>query len=708
MSILKRLLSICLISSLALSGCAYQIPVAEQPDQAAQEVSEELPAEVSAEVSSIDTSVMKPWINSNIMGIITDDVNPDLKDDFYINVNRDYLRTAKLRPGYSYEFPLYDASDMVRDRCIDILTDKTLEGRDAELTQGLYELFLDWDKRNEIGLTKMGPLLKRLKEVSTIEELNNFILTDEWLYPGVIPVTVGLGVNHDDSSLYQVNISSPYLSLNDSAEYEQLTANGDRQKEYNDETAGYILDRIGYSEEEIQKILDDRFSFETKLAGYMKNKLEWSDPASVKESINMVTLDDIKKMSPNYPLVEHMELIGYAESELINIKEPKSIEGLNELYNEDNLEEIKAYLLAATATSLMPYLDEEAYRTYQDCNMKLNGITEVSSDEENAYNIVRSYLNDNLSRLYVEKYLNPEIKEEITTLCQDCIDTYSKMLDEEEWLSEETRELAKNKLSKLTIRAVYPEKWDDDSMLSIIPKEEGGDYCSAINDLCKAKMEMSNHKINAKLDKDIWYGISILNTNAYYISNLNAINILPGFFCDATYRSDMSIEEKYGALGYTIGHEISHAFDTNGAQFDGDGNVKNWWTEEDYAAFTERSQKLIEYYDRIVPLDDGNNYNGQMVQGEVIADLAGIKCMLLMAGKIDGFDYDKFFRTYAHMWASVMTLSEVQKRIATDVHPLFYLRINTVLSQFDEFLETYDIKEGDGMYIAPEDRITVW
>ena len=157
-----------------------------------------------------------------------------------------------------------------------------------------------------------------------------------------------------------------------------------------------------------------------------------------------------------------------------------------------------------------------------------------------------------------------------------------------------------------------------------------------------------------------------------------------------------------------IGHEISHAFDSNGAQYDENGSLHNWWTDEDRAAFGERVSKVADYFGKIVPFDDGTPNNGKLIQTEATADMGGIKCMLMMAKKIDGFDYDKFFRAYAHMWQRMDSLQMCERLATADTHPLSYQRVNVTLQQFDEFLETYDIKEGDGMYLAPEDRIAVW
>lgn len=684
-----------------LTGCGSNPTHTTQTEDSTKDVKEE------ASVSEIDTSVMTPWLNSNIIDIVTDEINPDLKDDFYLNVNHDYFMDVSLRPGYSNETPFFDAADTVKERCLDILADKTLDKRDAKLPQSFYELFLDWETRNEQGVEPLMFFFDKLRNISSLEELNEYMLTDDYFVYGNYLTNVNVGTNTDDSTLYQVDIYSTTLSLLDSAEYQELTEEGKRRNTYNEGAAKYMLGRLGYSEEEIAKLIENQFSFEKKIAASMKTRLEQSDPGFVKESINPVTMEDLKEMSPNYPLPQYMEKFGYSDSRLINVNEPAWLKGLNEVYTEENFDEIMAYVTVQAAVSFITFVDEDAYRTSQKLSREYSGISESKSDEDAAYDATMNHFSDNVSRIYIEKYLNEDIKKEITDICQDTIDTYKEMLDTIEWLSEETKEQAKYKLENVVIHAVYPDKWPDDSMYYVTPKEEGGTYLQAMIDYAKSDHEEELTHINGKVDKELW-GINILSTNAYYNPTNNSINIIPGFFCDATYRSDMSIEEKYGALGSVIGHEISHAFDTNGAQYDADGNVKDWWTEEDYAAFMERADKLVEYYDGVVAFDDGTPIKGQLIQTEAIADMAGFKCMLIMAKKIDGFDYDKFFRANAKLWARAGTLEFMEKCALTDPHPLHYLRGNVTMQQFDEFYETYDIKEGDGMYIAPEKRIAVW
>ena len=174
------------------------------------------------------------------------------------------------------------------------------------------------------------------------------------------------------------------------------------------------------------------------------------------------------------------------------------------------------------------------------------------------------------------------------------------------------------------------------------------------------------------------------------------------------YNENASREENLGGIGVVIGHEISHAFDTSGSQFDKDGALKNWWTDADRAAFNDLAAKLIAYYDGIVPYEGADNYNGTQVQTEAIADMGGLKCMLAIAADDPDFDYDLFFRSFAAIWREQCTAENELQLAQLDTHPLAFLRVNVTVQQFDEFYETYDIQPGDGMYLAPEERIAVW
>jgi putative endopeptidase len=195
--------------------------------------------------------------------------------------------------------------------------------------------------------------------------------------------------------------------------------------------------------------------------------------------------------------------------------------------------------------------------------------------------------------------------------------------------------------------------------------------------------------------------------NGKYNPFQNDITITAGILGGEYYNEDMSYEQMLGGIGMIIGHEITHAFDNKGARYDKNGALANWWTDEDYAAFQSRAEKLVDWYDGFIPCQ-GIQYSGQQVQREVIADLGSMKCMLSIARQKENFDYDAFFRQWARALREKSTLEMVREKALYDSYPLEYIRIDATLAQFEEFVDFYGIKDGDGMYIAPEDRLEIW
>ncbi|NLG04839.1 MAG: M13 family metallopeptidase, partial [Clostridia bacterium] len=404
---------------------------------------------------------------------------------------------------------------------------------------------------------------------------------------------------------------------------------------------------------------------------------------------------------PDFPLADFIAARGYAASEDFQAYNPAYLEKLNELYTEENLEHMKNYMTVKVALNFLDSLDQEAYDIYVQMRTAITGATR-QDDETAAYEAVKSLLLEPLEQVYLEKYGSEKMKSDTTELCENVISYYRTMLEKEDWLSEETKQMAIKKLENISIHAAYPEKWYDYSGLDI---SEDSFYEATLK-IALTELERDIKYVNQKVDPDEW-GVDILVCNAFYNPMNNSINIMLGILGGAFYDENMSDEEMYGAIGVVIGHEISHAFDTTGAQFDEKGNLANWWTEEDLQIFHERAGKLAAYYDQIVPYT-GETVKGSNIQTEAIADMAGVKAMLSILSEKEDVDYDLFFRTYAGIWRMNNAPEREETNLTQDSHPLGYLRTNVTVQQFDEFIETYDIKEGDNMYLAPEDRILVW
>ena len=308
-----------------------------------------------------------------------------------------------------------------------------------------------------------------------------------------------------------------------------------------------------------------------------------------------------------------------------------------------------------------------------------------------------------VSKIYVERYIPESAKNEVRGIIESTVKFYRSMLENEEWLSPETRKKAIEKLDAMRLNVAYPDKWVDFSELLI---SDDVTFYDAVQAIKKFKLQKYFYdRLNTQVDHELW-GNDVVVVNSYYSPSENAIKIIAGILSGDFYSPEMSYEEKLGGIGMVIGHEISHAFDTIGAQFDKTGNMSSWWTEDDYKKFQARADKLIKYFDAFEI--NGENYNGKLVQTESIADMAGIKAMLGIAAGIKGFDYDKFFRSYAKIWKFTQTKERLDWTLRNDVHALPFLRVNAIVQQYQEFLDTYKIGNKDKMYLAPDERVAVW
>ena len=652
----------------------------------------------------------KPWINSTVFGTVRDTAyDPDLKDDFYVAVNHDWMMKSKFRPGYTSDSSFDDLSYDLKSKLKALMSDTSLDSPESKNVTNLYDLWLNWDRRNGIDyITEIRKHTGIVEKISSIKDLSDYLVSDEFFYHGAELINAGIGIDKLESKNYNIELSPTTLTLGDPAEYKELTANGEREKQFADGISQYMLEYIGYSSEDAKTIIEKKYAFENKIASCQMSVAQQSDPSAVELTYNPVTLEELETLSPKFPYVKYLENIGFAGSKLINLQEPEWLKGFNELYTEDNLEEIKAYLIDQIASSYIALIDEDSYRYLQDLQSKRYGNSDRLSDEELAFNYVSTNLSSSVSRIFVEKFMTPQIKEEITDIISEAVGYYREMLSETEWLSKETRDKAIEKLDHIGINAAYPDKWKDDSGLTILSSSEGETLLSAEDKLNRFYYQTERDYINTQIDRNYWLIENVAQVNSFYSPSTNEIYIIAGILGGDFYSSDFTYEEKLGAIGSVIGHELSHAFDTIGSQYDKDGNVSSWWTKEDYQKFQERTNRLIDYLSSMTVDGSGKNYNGALVQTETIADMAGIKCMLGLAAKKEDFDYDRFFRAYANVWKKAETKEKVDARVLTDVHALAYLRVNAVLQQFEEFYETYDIKEGDGMYLPPEERVAVW
>lgn len=700
----KQLLALLLACSmLAASGCGKG--ASDPGTQAVQETETEAAAqtqEAQAEAGQTQTGGGIPWIDSNLKDNITANMELSPKEDFHLYVNHQWLLENEIPEGYTLAGPFLDVYMDTTQKAQALLEDETIEGHEAALCRELYQTWLDWDQRNALGMEPVMERVKDIQSIQSIEELSAFLCDEE--RSRNVPAFLGCvnSADYNDASSYVVNVVNEGLLLEDSAEYEKRTEQGERYEKAYRELGAVMLKKAGFSQEEAEMVLEQTLELETELAGGILTMEELMSPDVYERVNNVYTMEELKSLCSHYPLTEIIQSMGYGNGERLSVAQPEYFTILDGLYNEENLEKIKSYMLFNYLTSMASRLDQEAFDAQIQFANTVEGSTGRLPDEEYAFWVVMKYLTQPLSRAYIEKYDASKEKQDIVRMCEEIIGMYRRMLENQEWMSEETRQMALEKLDNIKINAVYPDEWEDYSGLSI----EGVSLIEALNAIGDFETARDWKRTNQKVDRDEW-NINTLESNACYIPQNNSINIFLGILGSEFYREDMTEEQLYGGIGSVIGHEISHAFDTSGAQFDKEGNLSNWWTDEDLAAFQERADRLIAYYDGITAYG-GYQVPGKNIQTEAIADMAGTKCILMIAEEKEGFDYDSFFRQYASLWKELSSPEREYSNLNQDPHPLNYLRTNVTLQQYEEFYETYDIQPGDTMYLAPEDRVAVW
>lgn len=628
-----------------------------------------------------------------------------LKDDYFTAINLDYFADLTIKDGYSSAGVFQDADQIMTERTLELLKEENPKSHEGKLVSSLYELALDWEKRNEEGLNPVAGGAEKIRAIRRVEDLNAWETSESSVFSCRL-ASFQIENSMADSGNYTVEIYSTELFLEDPGEYFQQTEDGRRTEEYCKNVVCYMLDRLGYSREEADQVWSGCQAFEAELAEHMLTREELYSDDIYDKIINTCTLEELGEAQGNYPLVEVLKADGMDGSDTYNLT-PEWLSALGKLYTEEHVEDIKDYLLAHYVFKTARKTDRDAYDAVQGYRNERYGITGTLPEEEIGLAVVNSYLSRAMDYVYIDAYCTEEERQRVIDLIHDFASYYRKMLEQEDWLSENTKRLATEKLDNLAIRACYSDTREDYSGLIFASKAEGGTYIEALEAIHRHGLQLEQEKINQKVNPDLWL-MSTREVNAYYSPPDNSINILCGTLVGA-FSMDQSDEAVLATVGaQTIGHEITHAFDTNGAQFDKDGNYHDWWEEEDYEAFNERAGRLVEYMNQIIPCAELQPVNGEMQKTEMIADLGGMKAALMMAEDQEDFDYDTFFRAAARGWAMIETKNSLISQQQSDSHPLTNLRVNIPLQHSDEFMEEYDIQPGDGMYLAPEGRVNVW
>ena len=377
------------------------------------------------------------------------------------------------------------------------------------------------------------------------------------------------------------------------------------------------------------------------------------------------------------------------------------------LFTEENLEILKNSAKLSIILNYGGALNTEFTDAANTFNQEFLGISGTYSDEELAAMSVANTMPDYVGELYAEKYFTEEAKQNVLKMVQDIISVYKERIEKLDWMSAETKVKAIEKLDKMGVKIGYPDKWNSylDSA-QINSKADGGSYFENLLAIGEASVKYLSGLQGTSVDKTQWM-MYPYTVNACYSATSNDITFPAAILQPPVYDVNASYEENLGAAGYIIAHEISHAFDNNGAKFDANGNAADWWSAEDYEEFGKRCEKMISFYDGQEGIP-GVLMNGRQTLSENVSDQGAVQCITEVASKLENPDYQKLYRSMANAWASTKTREYAKYMAGVDVHSEDKLRVNRVVVNCDEFYKAFGIDENDGMWVAPEDRVKIW
>ena len=656
-----------------------------------------------------------PWLASNIDGVVTADTPAELKDDFYLYVNKPEL-AKELPPDRMVSGTLGDLDkDVVKD-IENMFLQGRPSGKDARAAYDLMQLFLDWDNRNKRGVEPLSGILEKIEAIRTVDDLSDYFLEVPawtrsaylwtWLVSGDVedPDRMCLTILDTGS---QVSLDSPMLFLNESSMYSDPAAkSSDLWTVKSELIRNIMVERLGYTEKQAQNTMDRCFDFETMLAADVIPGRVRKIEIAMNMEFEDYTKEQLRIAQGPVPILEELEQNGVPDQEKYYVQYPGMLRSLAALYTEENLPLIKDYLIAHEILGTVGCLDQEVLDMAIDSNMRLQHSQERPTYENGFASSVNNLLPWPTARLYAETYLTEEDKIAVRDMVETIRESFRKILQEAGFLAESTRANAIRKLDSMEVLVSYPDDWGmyDCSDLEINGPDKGGSLYEAYTSIRKYNLENKVRKLSQGKNRSEWV-VAPQFPNCFYIPDNNSI-IISGSFLKALYRKDVPFETNMGMIGFVIAHEISHLFDNNGAQFNENGNVVDWWTDEDKAEFNRRVDRLVGYFKAIHPWE-GADLPASILPAEACADMAGMKCILRIAAQRQDFDYDLFFRSFAGLWLDKVDDSYADLLIL-DSHPMDYLRVNCTLQQFDEFLDFYGITEGDGMYLASSDRVAIW
>lgn len=649
-------------------------------------------------------------------GVHIDALDRDTRpqDDFYQFVNGGWLDSTEIPDmysGYTVYHQVNEEVEVALQEIINAAADSPGEhGSEAQQVGDIFASYMDVEAINALGL---DPVRLDLESVANIDSLESLTATMAKILRGggTLPYGMSIFPSLNDSSQYAVYVGQDGLTMPDRDYY--LDLDNDKFDKARAGLQPYIVNllvRSGMDTAAAEEAAAGIYALETEIAEAQWDSVRNRDPQQLN---NPYALTDLSKLGSNINWDTTLEVLGVGGEEQLIVMQPSYFEALDSLLASTSLQTWKHYLSFRILDGAAPYLDEETAAIRFDYrNRVLYGQKEPRPRWKRGIDLVDGLVGEAVGKLYVAAHFPPAAKDKMGVLVTNVIATLDDSIDELEWMSAETRVKAKEKLSKFTPKIGYPDKWLDYSDLEVV----AGDSVGNIRRAVVWNYERDLARLGTEVDDDEW-GMTPQTVNAYYSPLKNEIVFPAARLQPPFFQLDADDAINYGAVGGVIGHEISHGFDDSGSQFDGDGNLSNWWTDEDRAAFEERTKVLVEQFNGFSPVE-GMTVNGELTLGENIGDLSGVAMAYRAyirslngeeAPVIDGFTgAQRFFIGYAMSRKGKYQEEAIINRLASDSHSPLEFRVNGPYRNIDAFHEAFGTQEGDGMWLPPEERVRIW
>lgn len=632
-------------------------------------------------------------------------INKELiKDDLYEAVNGAWIKDAKIpddKPATGGFNDLVDEIDKQMMADFEDYADGKKTSDDPRFNEmiKLYRVAKKFDLRKKVGPV---PLQRLLASVTALDSYADYQKQwKNWVLMGLpSPVSFDIDADMKNATVYALFVSSPSLILPDKSYYEP--AKKDQHDQLMKLWAAMVKElllKLDYTEEQAAQLIKEAQAFDALLAPNVKSAEEAADYSKM---YNPQTVAELAASTDQLDLAAVIKQLVGATPDKVIVMEPAYFKALNSIL-KDHFDLFKSWALINVVRDNASYLDDEMREINGRYSRALSGSKKPVSQQKFAYYLARDIFSQVAGDYYGKTYFGPQAKADVHHMVEQMIAVYKQRLTNNTWLSKATRDKAVLKLDKLGIQVGYPDKIP--SLYDHLKVDELESLIANLNQLSIVASKDMFSRWNKPVDRMRWE-MSAATVNAYYHPFKNII-VFPAAILQAPFYSlKQTSSQNYGGIGAVIAHEISHAFDNNGALFDEYGNLNNWWTPEDSAHFKELAQKMIAEFDGL-PIA-GQKVNGKLTVSENIADGGGLSCALEAAKEEDDFNAQEFFINWATIWRMKATQQYEQLLLSIDVHAPQKLRANVQAQNQADFYTAFGIQSGDQMYKAPEDRVNIW